>query len=84
MFLEVAGRDGRVERCGGRRQAIGSVRGPFASEVSTTAYADTRASPLTKEQNRMIPRFSGIRHVFDTRAKTYLPVCGVPRRETPT
>ena len=24
----------------------------------------------------MIPRFSGIRHVFDTRAKTYLPVCG--------
>ena len=37
-----------------------------------------------KKQNRMIPRFSGIRHAFGTRTKTYLPVCGVPRRETPT
>lgn len=51
-----------------RRQKTGHRKRSGAlsrRESLPPAYADTRASPLTKEQNRMIPRFSGIRHVFD-------------------
>ena len=72
---------GGARRAGGtmRRQKTGHRKrsGALSRRKSLPpAYADTRTSPLAKEQNRMIPRFSGIRHVFDTRAKTYLPICG--------
>ena len=74
---EAAGRDG----AGGTRRQQKADREKRPDSLSRReslppVYASTRASPLTKEQNRMIPRFSGIRHVFDTRAKTYLPICG--------
>lgn len=51
---------------------------PLHRKSSPSVYTDTRAIASANGQNRMIPRFSGIHHLFDTHAKTYLPVCGGP------
>ena len=88
-FLRDVFGGGGARRAGGtmRRQKTGhrkrsgalSRRKSLPTPMQTPARVRRR-----KKQNRMIPRFSGIRHAFGTRTKTYLPVCGVPRRETPT
>ena len=84
MFLEVAGRDGRVERCGGRRQAIGSVRAPF--RVGSLYHRLCR-HPRESVDKRAKPHDSGVfwhppcvRYTCENLSANLR----VPRRETPT
>lgn len=69
MFGQGRGASARGEEGGGAgRYGAGSKRSGALSRRKSPppAYADTRASTSTKKQNHMIPRFSGICHVFDT------------------
>lgn len=84
MFLEVAGRDGRVERCDGRRQAIGSVRAPF--RVGSLYHrlcrhpresVDKRAKP---HDPAVFWHPSCVRYTCENLSADLR----VPRRETPT
>ncbi len=83
-FLEVVGRDGRVERCDGRRQAIGSVRAPFRIG---SLYHRLCRHPRESSDKRAKPHDSAVfwhppcvRYTCENLSADLW----VPRRETPT